>query len=114
MRCPLVSSEFTTLRDELARLQKVITHLSEQNALSDDARRVLNRKRERELLRAAIDEDIAAEDWDAAMVLVKELAERFGYRSDAEEFRAHVASLGMTALDLRVDPRGAAREEDDA
>ncbi|HTE56030.1 MAG TPA: hypothetical protein VK698_34500 [Kofleriaceae bacterium] len=32
----------------------------------------------------------------------------------AEQFRAHGASLGMIALDLSVDPRGAAREDDSA
>jgi hypothetical protein len=93
----------TALRDEITRLQRVISHLSEQSALSDDARRVLNRKRERELLRAAIDEDIAAEDWDAAMVLVKELAEQFGYRSDAEEFRQRIEQARYETVQRKVN-----------
>lgn len=93
----------TALRDEIARLQRVISQLSEQSALSDDARRVLNRKRERELLRAAIDEDIAAEDWDAAMVLVKELAEQFGYRSDAEEFRQRIEQARYETVQRKVN-----------
>lgn len=80
-----------------------IRSVGEQAALSDDARRVLNRKRERELLRAAIDEDIAAEDWDAAMVLVKELAERFGYRTDAEEFRARIEQARFETLQRKVN-----------
>ena len=42
-----------------------------------------------EVLRA-IEEDMATGEWDAAMVLVRELAERFGYRADAEEFRARI------------------------
>ncbi len=77
--------------------------LAEQQALSDDARRVLNRSRERELLRKAIEEDIRAEDWDAAMVLVKELAERFGYRSDAEEFRTRIETARFQTVERRVD-----------
>jgi hypothetical protein len=91
------------LRDELARLSRAVSQMSEQNALSDDARRVLNRKRERELLRAAIDEDIAAEDWDAAMVLVKELAEQFGYRSDAEEFRQRIEQARYETVQRKVN-----------
>ncbi|MCC6661278.1 MAG: hypothetical protein IT437_10375 [Phycisphaerales bacterium] len=75
---------------EMAALQAAIERMSEQQALSDDARRVLHRKRERDLLRGAIEEDLGAGDWDAAMVLVGELAERFGYRADAEEFRQRV------------------------
>jgi len=84
-------------------LVDAIEQLAEQQALSDDARRVLNRARERELLRRAIDEDISNEDWDAAMVLVKELAERFGYRSDAEEFRTRIETARYQTVERRVD-----------
>ena len=91
------------MRDDLAALARAVAQMSEQNALSDDARRVLNRKRERELLRAAIDEDIAVEDWDAAMVLVKELAERFGYRSDAEEFRQRIEQARYETVQRKVN-----------
>lgn len=86
----------------LDSLIAAIRSVGEQAALSDDARRVLNRTRERELLRAAIDEDITAEDWDAAMVLVKELAERFGYRTDAEEFRARIEQARFETVQRRV------------
>jgi hypothetical protein len=90
------------LRSEIAALAGAVSRLSEHGALSDDARRVLNRQRERELLRRAIEEDIQAEDWDAAMVLVKELADRFGYRADAEEFRQRIDQARHQTLDRRV------------
>jgi hypothetical protein len=81
-------------RSEMLILLRDINHsikqLTEQQALSDDARRVLHRDRERELLRGAIEEDMRREDWEAAMVLVHELADRFGYRNDAEEFRTRI------------------------
>jgi hypothetical protein len=80
-----------------------LRRFAEQASLSDDARRVLNRSSERALLRRAIEEDIAAEDWDAAMVLVKELAERFGYRADAEEFRARVERARNRTQDRSVN-----------
>jgi hypothetical protein len=73
--------------DRVEELSRSVRTLSDQSLLSNDARRVLNRQAERDLLRQAIDEDIRDKNWDAAMVLVKELAENFGYRSDAEEFR---------------------------
>lgn len=76
----------------LRELSESIERLSGQASLSDDARRVINRRRERELLRAAIEEDVSRGDWEAAMVLVKELADRFGYRADAEEFRRKIES----------------------
>jgi len=71
-------------------LHQAIEHLAEHQALSDDARRVLNRNRERSLLQKAIEEDIRNQDWDAALVLVQELAESFGYRADAEDFRERI------------------------
>lgn len=86
-----------------SHITEAFERLAEQQALSDDARRVLNRSRERDLLRKAIEEDISAEDWDAAMVLVKELAERFGYRSDAEEFRTRIETARFQTVERRVD-----------
>lgn len=86
----------------IAGLERTIREMNEVSALSDDARRVLNRGRERELLRRAIEEDITAEDWDAAMVLVKELAERFGYRADAEQFRTRIETARFRVVDQRV------------
>ncbi len=84
------------MTDDTARrveeLSESIERLSGQASLSDDARRVINRRRERDLLRAAIEEDIERSDWEAAMILVKELADRFGYRADAEEFRQKIES----------------------
>ncbi|MFG0305445.1 MAG: hypothetical protein ACF8Q5_04445 [Phycisphaerales bacterium JB040] len=74
----------------LHELLLAIREQSELGALSDDARRVMNRQRERDLLRRAIEEDIQSHDYEAAMILVKELAERFGYRADAEEFRHRI------------------------
>jgi len=90
------------LAERMAELSHAMEQLAEQGSLSDDARRVLNRRRDRELLRRAIEEDINAEDWDAAMVLVKELAERFGYRSDAEEFRARIEQARFETVQRKV------------
>lgn len=73
-----------------AEMSGAVRNLAEQAALSDDARRVLNRRLERDLLRRAIEEDIEAEDWDAAAVLCAELADQFGYRADAEELSRQI------------------------
>jgi len=87
----------------LRELTDAVDHLSEHQALSDDARRVLNRQRERDLLCAAIEEDITREDWDAAMVLVRELAERFGYRAEAESFRGRIEEARYETVQRRVE-----------
>ncbi len=78
------------IRTQLKHLNDSIDRLNENIILSDDARRVINRRPERDLLCKAIQEDIDLADWDAGLVLVRELAERFGYREEAEEFRAKI------------------------
>ncbi len=103
----VMSRRFATGRDEelaaqLERMALMIEKSQEFSALSDDARRTLNRRRERELLCGAIEEDIAAEDWDAAMVLVNELADRFGYRADAEGFRQRIDAARAETLERKV------------
>ena len=79
----VVARKFDSLIEQMKRL-------SDSTMVSDDARRVLNRGAERDLLCRAIEEDIHAQAWDAALVLCDELAGRFGYRADAEEFRARI------------------------
>lgn len=81
---------------------EAVRKLNEQAGLSDDARRVLNRSAERDLLCRAIEEDIQAQSWDAALVLCNELADRFGYRADAEEFRARIELARAEIIDRRV------------
>jgi len=80
------------LRVQVRAMTEAVTHLEETMILSDDARRALNRHKERQLLRSAIEEDIQSGEYGAAMVLVRELAERFGYRADAEELREKIES----------------------
>jgi len=87
---------------QLRALARAIQDMTEEAALSDDARRVLNRKRERELLCRAIEEDIAVAEWDAALVLVDELAERFGYRAEAEAFRQRIEQERAETTDRQV------------
>lgn len=91
-----------TLPRQLEALADAVRMLHDQSALSDDARRVLNRRVERDLLCRAIEEDIQTENWDAAIVLCKELADRFGFRTEAEEFRARIETGRAEIQERRV------------
>ncbi len=86
----------------LEQVSRRLDTLSREGGLSEAAKRVLHRREERDLLCRAIEQDITDEDWEAAMVLVRELAERFGYRADAEEFRARIAIARAESLDKNV------------
>ncbi|MEO0512962.1 MAG: hypothetical protein AAF108_08715 [Planctomycetota bacterium] len=88
--------------DDLSALRHELSEMAEKVSLSDDARRVLNRSKERDLLCRAIEEDIQKEDWDAAIVLCDELASSFGYRHEAEGFRARIAKGREYTVERRV------------
>lgn len=87
---------------QLSDLAQAVSTMTQEAGLSEGAKRVLHRRQERELLRRAIEQDIQDCDWDAAMVLVKELAERFGYRADAEEFRSRIERARLQTLDRQA------------
>lgn len=92
-------------REESLRLEGIeasVRHMAEQSVLSDDARRVLNRDAERTLLMGAIEQDIAGQHWDAAMVLIEELAGRFGYRADAEAMRQRVEEARRKTREMEI------------
>lgn len=88
--------------EQLRQVQQSMDRAAQHAALSDDARRVLNRSRERELLTRAIEEDIRSQDWAAAQILVTELAQRFGYERDAEQFRMRIEMARAENLDNEV------------
>ena len=89
-------------RESMDRISKAVERLTHEGGLSETAKRVLHRKQERNLLRQAIEHDIQDGDYDAAMTLVHELAERFGYRADAEEFRARIERVRAQSQDAMV------------
>lgn len=91
-----------SIERRIMELTGAVHTMTQEGGLSEVAKRVLHRRQERELLRRAIEQDIADEDWEAAMVLVKELAERFGYRGDAEEFRARIERARAATFDREV------------
>jgi hypothetical protein len=85
-------------RDELSgmvseRLQQmsVLLHvITEQQMLSDRAKQVAFRDKDRDALRRAIKEDLARKDWEAALALVSDMENTFGYKQEAEQFRDEI------------------------
>ena len=86
--------------EELTHAVRVFT---DHAALSDDARRVLSRGNDRALLTQAIEEDVAAGNLDSAMILVNELAERFGFRDEAEQHRRRIEAMRSETNERRIN-----------
>ncbi|CAG0949500.1 hypothetical protein PHYC_00114 [Phycisphaerales bacterium] len=90
------------LHQRVDEISRSVRMLVEQSSLSDEARRIINRQYEREMLCRAIEEDLAVRNWDAALVLIKELADRFGYRAEAEQFRKKIDQLREQTVEQEI------------
>ena len=82
----------------MAQLQVI----ADRMLLSDTAKRIAYRNEDVNALREAIREDIVKKDFDAAMVLVQEMSQTFGYREEAEEFREQIATARSSEIDARI------------
>lgn len=84
--------------DLLTQLQII----SDRMLLSDTAKRIAYRQEDVNALREAIRDDITKKDFDAAMVLVQEMSQTFGYREEAEEFREQIMTARSSVIDARI------------
>ncbi len=87
---------------EAVKLRRAIDELRENSMLSDNAKRVLFRDRELDLLRGAIEDDIARGDYNAAITLCDEMSALFGQRQEAEAFRSRIAQARAQQYELEV------------
>jgi hypothetical protein len=87
---------------EVGPLGRQVDRIHEHTMLSDNAKRVLYRDREMQLLRSAIEDDIARGDYNAAITLCDEMANLFGYRAEAEAFRSRIVQARQEQYELEV------------
>jgi hypothetical protein len=86
------------LVDGLVRVNKsveqatlVLQTIGENILLSEEAKSIAFREKDRDALRAAIDYEFNREDWEAALYLADQMEKRFGYRQEAEQLRERIA-----------------------
>lgn len=87
---------------DAAAFRRTIEALRENSMLSDNAKRVLFRDRELDMLRNAIEDDIARADYNAAITLCDEMSALFGQRQEAEAFRSRIAQARAQQYELEV------------
>jgi len=90
-------------RAQYAQHQAQLELIVRSVELSDAAKSLAHRDKERDALRAAIREDITREEWDAAYSLIDQMANRFGYREEAERFREEVEQSRRDAVESKVN-----------
>jgi hypothetical protein len=80
----------TILSERLQQLSVLLNVVSEQQLLSDRAKQVAFRDKDRDALRRAIREDLARKDYEAALALVTDMESTFGYKHEAEQLREEI------------------------
>ncbi len=80
------------LAERLQSLSLEVNMMSEQQLISDRAKQVAFREKDREAVRRAIREEIARSDWEAALVLANEIEAQFGYKQEADQWRVEINS----------------------
>ncbi|NOT01060.1 MAG: hypothetical protein HOP29_10570 [Phycisphaerales bacterium] len=75
------------LCERLEDYHRTLTAIAENTALSDSAKSIVSRAKEREALRGVIHEEIRKEDFESVFHLIDDLEQRLGYRDEAERLR---------------------------
>ncbi len=68
----------------------LLRQLNDRVLVSDAAKRIAYREKDREALRDAIRHDIDKGDFEAALVMVNQMAQVYGYRHEAEKYRSEI------------------------
>src|SRR5204863_9899816 len=79
------------LMGRMQEMSVVLSMISEQQLLSDRAKAVAFREKDRDALRRAIRDEMANKDWEAALVLADDMEKEFGYAQEAQRFRDEIA-----------------------
>lgn len=87
------------------QMDQVVALLRTMNArllLSDTAKRIAYRQEDVNAVRRAIRDDISKGDFDAAMILVTEMATTFGYREESEQYREQITQARAKETERKV------------
>lgn len=90
-------------QDSQRRHEGLLQQISENILISDGAKEVVYRTRDRELMKNAIQEDIDHQDWEAAYRLLEQMQSRFGYSREAAQFRRLVDSKRSRAIKAVIE-----------
>jgi hypothetical protein len=105
------SAMIHNLNDRLQQIAGLLTTLSEQQLLSDRAKAVAFREKDRAALRKAIREEMNAKDWDAALVLANDMEKEFGYQKEAAMLRAEINENRVEVVHRQIEDAAAIVEE---
>ncbi|MEX0655039.1 MAG: hypothetical protein WD534_00385 [Phycisphaeraceae bacterium] len=89
-------------RDSAEQTVDLLRHINQRMLLSEAAKRIAYRQQDLQALRRTINDDIDHGNFDAALVLVQDLAETYGYREEAEAFRERINAARAAEQDAKI------------
>lgn len=79
------------MAERLSAITVLLNVVTEQQLISDRAKSVAYREKDRDALRRAIREETSKGDWEAARVLVNAMEQTFGSRQEADRYRSEIS-----------------------
>jgi hypothetical protein len=98
-----LNEKLTPMNDTMDQMSVLLNLISEQQLLTERAKSVAFREKERDTLRRAIQEEIARQDWEAALALANEIETGFGYKIEADRFRTEISQRRSDVIRRQVN-----------
>jgi hypothetical protein len=99
----VVNGRLEAMGQQMRQMTELLARIGDQQLLSDRAKAVAFREKDRDALRRAILEEINRGDWDAALRLADDMEASFGYRAEAARFRDEVRARRQEQVRRQVD-----------
>ncbi|MEO0964362.1 MAG: hypothetical protein AAFY08_04510 [Planctomycetota bacterium] len=96
---------------DMSRVIDALERINKRLLLSDTAKRIAYRQEDLDVLRKTIVDDIAKHRFDAALALIAELSQTYGFIEEAESFRDQIAGARAAEQEAKVS-QAIARLED--
>jgi len=88
--------------DQMQQLALLVNLSAENQLISDRAKAVAFREKDRDAVRRAVSDEVARGDWEAALALVNDMETVFGYRSEAEQYRQDIAAQRQDVVQKQI------------
>jgi len=105
-----VETQLVPVLDRLEQFSVMLNLISEQQLISDRAKAVAFREKDRDALRRAIQEEIGRSDWEAALSLASDIERSFGSRQEADQYRQDIESKFEESVRRQIDQAAATIE----
>ncbi|MBN2210698.1 MAG: MgtC/SapB family protein [Sedimentisphaerales bacterium] len=101
--CDSMVADMRKLLAGQTQTEAVLTNISENLLLSDKIKTIAFREKDRMVLTSAIEEDMRMERWSSAVLLIKELEDRFGAAEDASRLRSDLQRLKNATQQEKIE-----------